>query len=380
MGLRALREIQIGEESEKGTAVAATAVLLGALTMKESPVIHRPVEERGTLAEFSRSLKVANLAELTFEGDVTFEQILYLLHMGMLGNVSPTNASGTAWASETAKSLGDIVVPTSPNGYQYKCTTAGTTDVSEPSPWGTTMGGTTADGSVVWTCCAGKLWTFTPSMAAAGVFDSFTIEYGDDVQAWETEYCLVKGIEVSGAMNEPMRVRGDIFGRKMTATTFTPDLNPPSVISVPTQKAKLYIDDEDGTIGSTEKSATLIAFTFSIATGLAPKRYADGAIDFSAYAEAFKGVELSMTFAFNSGAEVERLKFDGETFRLIRIEAIGALLRKLTLDFCGIYTDWATLSEREGEDIVEVTMSSQRGANYTKLFEVTVVNDVTTLP
>lgn len=398
-GLKALRKIQIGEESTKGDAVAATAALLGVLTMKDSPTIHRPVEERGTLAEFSRSVKVANLAELTLEGDATFEQILYLLHMGILGNVTPGGA-GTA-----------------------------------------------------------KSWVFLPSMAAAGVFDSFTIEFGDDIEQWEAEYCMAKAIEISGAMNEAMRIRGDIFGRKMTVCDFTGSLSPPTVESIPMQKARLYIDDEDGAIGATEKASTLIAVTFAITTGLAPKRFADGSLDFSGYAETFKGVELRMTFAFNAGAETERLKFDGETLRLIRIETLGSEAqadedssdavaddplaagatsilvtassnftadeiieietekmlvtaladathltvvrgyhgttdaehalattiylvhdKRLRLDFTGIYTDWATLSDRDGEDIVEVTMSSQRGANYTKLFEVAVVNKVTTLP
>ena len=327
MGLRALRKIQIGEEGTKGGAVAATAALLGTLTMQDSPTIHRPVEERGTLAEFSRSLKVANLAELAVEGDATFEQILYLLHMGVLGNVTPS------------------VVDTS-----------------------------------------ARLWTFTPAMTAAGVFDSFTIEYGDDVQAWETEFCLAKSVEISGAMGEAMRMRGSIFGRKMTQTTFTASLTPPTVESIPMQEAKLYIDAEDGTIGTTEKASTLIAFTYTINTGLAPKRYGDGSIDFTSYAETFKGVELKATFAFNSAAEVQRALFDGETLRLIRIKAEGSLagavsaLRTLTLDVCGIYTGFTTLQERDGEDVVEITLSSQRGATYTKLFEVAVQNAVTALP
>ena len=328
MGLRALRKIQLGKETTKGTAVAATAALLGLLTMKESPTIHRPVEERGTLAEFARSIKVANLAELTFEGDATFEQLLYLLHMGVMGNVSPV-----------------------------------------------------ADGT------NGQKWTFTPAMASAGVFDSFTIEYGDDVEQWETEYCLARSIAVSGALNEAMRMRGDIFGRKMSVCDFTSGITSPAVESIPFQKAKLYIDDESGTIGSTEKASTLIAATFTITTGLAPKRYADGSIDFSGYAELFKGVELKMTFAFNSGAEAERLKFDGETARLVRIRADGSAIagvtpsqHRLDLDFCGIYTDWATLTERDGEDVVEVTMSSQLGSNYTKLFEVAVTNKLASLP
>lgn len=460
MGQRALRKIQIGEESTKGTAVAATAVLLGLLTMKESPTIHRPVEERGTFAEFSRSVKVANLAELTFEGDALFEQILCWLHMGVLGNVTPTDA--------------------------------------DPK----------------------FTWTFTPAMAAAGVFDSFTLEYGDDVEQFETEFCLARTIEISGAMGEPMKIRADMFGRKMTVCDFTASLVAPAVESVLTQKARLYIDDHDKTdwatgieytlgqivcptlanrngyiyectaagtsggteptwlttvggetsdgatlkwtcrlaAGRTEKSATLIAFTFTITTGLAPKRLADGSIDFSSYQETFKGAELSMTFAFNAGAETERLLYDGETKRVIRIRATGgeaktkvdstatlsdsplaagvttvnisdgtlfqaheamqlddeqcwitsisanALtvirgwngtadvqhtagiavymlhLKELILDICGIYTDWETLSERDGEDIVEVTLSSQMGTNYAKLFEVAVINTVSTLP
>jgi len=399
MGLKALRKIQIGEEAQKGTAVPTTAALAGVLTMKSSPTIHRPIEERGQLAEFSRSVKVANLAELTFEGDATFEQILYLLHMGVLGNSAPVGA-------------GDA-----------------------------------------------KYWTFTPSMAAAGVFDSFTIEYGDDIEQWETEFCLASEIEISGAMNEPMKMRGNIFGRKMTVCAFTNVGNPPTVEDILTQKARLYIDTETGKIGATEKASQLITFTYTIKTGLTPKRYADGSIDFSTYNETFKGVDLKMTFAFNANAEVERLLFDGETKRLIRIEATGGVAqadedstadvgvgdwtidgtnllvtdssfvaadrvikvdserllitaipdathitavrgyegttaathiaaaalnkvhdKRLRLDFCGIYTDWATLSDRDGEDVVEVTLSDERGTTYTKLFEVAVVNKVPTLP
>jgi len=398
-GLKALRKSQIGEETTKGTAVAATAALLGEVTMKDAPTIHRPVEERGQLAEHSRSVKVGNLAELSFAGDATFEQILYLLHMGVLGNVTASGAG------------------------------------------------------------AAKEWVFTPSMAAAGVFDSFTIEFGDDVEQWEAEHCMASAIELSGVMNEPVKMSGTIFGRKLTACDFTAALTPPTVESIITQKARLYIDDETGKPGGTIKSDTLISFGYSINTGLSPKRFSDGSLDFSGYAENFKGVDLKMTFAFNAGAETERLKFDGETQRLIRLELIGSeaqadedstadvgagdwtdsetnLLvddsskvtvdrvikvdserilvtalpdgthitavrgyegttaathtagaalnivhdKRLRLDFCGLYTDWATLSERDGEDIVEVTLSPERGTTYTKLFEVMVVNKVATLP
>ncbi|MBC2668768.1 hypothetical protein ACFOON_15120 [Novosphingobium piscinae] len=50
----------------------------------------------------------------------------------------------------TAVTVGQTTVPATSNGRMYRCTTAGTTGASEPT-WGTTNGGTTSDGTAVWT-------------------------------------------------------------------------------------------------------------------------------------------------------------------------------------------------------------------------------------
>ena len=50
-------------------------------------------------------------------------------------------------------SLGESIIPTSPNGYRYEVTTAGTSDSSEPS-WGTTLGGVNNSGTVDFTLVA----------------------------------------------------------------------------------------------------------------------------------------------------------------------------------------------------------------------------------
>lgn len=50
----------------------------------------------------------------------------------------------------TAVTSGQTTVPATGNGRMYRCTTAGTTGAGEPT-WGTTNGGTTADGTAVWT-------------------------------------------------------------------------------------------------------------------------------------------------------------------------------------------------------------------------------------
>lgn len=61
------------------------------------------------------------------------------------GTAQPTARSATV--------IGTIVRPSVKNGYVYECTTSGGVFGTEPT-WGTTIGGTTSDGTNTWTCRA----------------------------------------------------------------------------------------------------------------------------------------------------------------------------------------------------------------------------------
>lgn len=63
-------------------------------------------------------------------------------------------AANSDWAASTVTSLGDVVKPTTQNGYEYVCITAGTTNDTEGEPtWPTTPGATvTETDGVVWLC------------------------------------------------------------------------------------------------------------------------------------------------------------------------------------------------------------------------------------
>ncbi len=70
------------------------------------------------------------------------------------------------WSSNTAISLGTVVAATQvvPTGLVFKCTTAGTTGGTEPA-FGTDVGSTVTDGTVVWTAISSvfeDLNTFAP--------------------------------------------------------------------------------------------------------------------------------------------------------------------------------------------------------------------------
>ena len=82
-----------------------------------------------------------------------------------------------AWEASTA--IVDLQTLVDSNGRLQQCTTAGTTGTAAPS-WATTVGGTTDDGTVVWTCLslgayrASTTWSFqaqTGCMYAANGLD-----------------------------------------------------------------------------------------------------------------------------------------------------------------------------------------------------------------
>ena len=74
-------------------------------------------------------------------------------------NITLTPTDGIAdWATGTAYVVGDRVEPTTPNGYVYECTTAGTSHASTEPTWPTTGIGssTVVDNTVTWTLLSAR--------------------------------------------------------------------------------------------------------------------------------------------------------------------------------------------------------------------------------
>ena len=57
----------------------------------------------------------------------------------------------TTWAVSTAYTSASYVIPTTPNGRFYHCTTAGTSHAATEPTWPTTKGATVTDGTATWT-------------------------------------------------------------------------------------------------------------------------------------------------------------------------------------------------------------------------------------
>lgn len=126
------------------------------ITMGKIPISEGPVGEikrQGHAYMFEckdwRDLLTLNIGEATSPG----------CRVKRLGDTRcGVRVKPPAWAATTAYAvtnlndakIGSVVKPTTPNARFFRCTTAGTSGGSQPA-WNTTIGGTTADGSVVWT-------------------------------------------------------------------------------------------------------------------------------------------------------------------------------------------------------------------------------------
>ena len=128
------KRIQYGKETTSGDAVAATRMFIGqapAIKTDRKPVY--PKEHFGVRADAMRSIIHQYLYQNTLAVEHgAFQHMPVLFGCGIKGGVTPSPVTG------------------------------GKTDY---------------------------LWTQTPSLVAANTPDSLTIELGDDVKAWEAEYC-----------------------------------------------------------------------------------------------------------------------------------------------------------------------------------------------
>ncbi len=101
-----------------------------------------------------RSLVTEVSEELVFTLDeLSTENIRSFFRAGDVTANDAILAEAPSWVTVTAYALGDWVEPTTPSGFIFKATVAGTADVGEPT-WPTTVGDTVVDGTVTWTTFA----------------------------------------------------------------------------------------------------------------------------------------------------------------------------------------------------------------------------------
>lgn len=330
MASKKLRKIQIGLETEKGTALAATDVWRGEGMLEDQLEIVFPEEDIGILPGVDRSYIPKLAAGLAIEDTpLTFEQCPILL----------------------CCAVDDIV--------------AGVQD---------------GTGS-------GYVYAYVGPITSDPGFKTFTIEGGDDQQAEEMEYVFATEVTLKGAAGEAWMMGATLVGRQVVPTTFTGALVVSAVEEALFSKTKLYIDDGGGTIGTAVKSNTLLDAEVVITTGLQPVFTGDGELYFSFAKRVAPELVATITFEHDASSVAEKAAWRVQTTRLIRLVCLGSALttpgvetnKRLTIDMAGRWESFEKIDEVDGNDIVRGTFRARYSTADTLFFQIDVVNEVTEL-
>lgn len=121
-------------------------------------------------------------------------------------------------------------------------------------------------------------WPFTPGLTpAAGdnLPDSFTLQLGDDQQAWRIPYCMTDRFTLKGKVSQdggaaPVSLEHSFFGRFIEENAFTAALPLQASTPMNAKLAQLWIDNTWAGVGGTELTDALDEFTVEILTGVHP--------------------------------------------------------------------------------------------------------------
>lgn len=102
-----------------------------------------------------------------------------------------------AWASATAYVVGDIVRASAlqASGLVFRCTTAGTSAASEPT-WGTDIGSTVTDNTVVWTAIS-SVYEELAALAPSAVIELFELHLDSSLHGSSDVYRWHNGVNAN---------------------------------------------------------------------------------------------------------------------------------------------------------------------------------------
>jgi len=222
---------------------------------------------------------------------------------------------------------------------------------------------------------SGKIYTYPFSTSTLNTLTSWTLEAGNNQQAWEAAYGVVTGFEISGSGggdSDAVQLSAEWVAREWSTTTYT-SLSLAAVEEAVFPKAKLYIDAIGGTMGSTQKTATLVDFSLRVDTGVRAMFTGDGNLYFTdALLRARPEVICEIGMLYNDTTIAEITNWLAGTSRQIEIKLEGSTLntagtayskKTVRIQLPGSWETFSGLDEVEGGD--KVTGTFRAGYNTT---------------
>lgn len=405
-GVKSLRRIQLGKESSAGTKIKATTKWRGEGTLKDDRVIVNPPEDIGVIPDTTRAYTPSEGGTLTLESTpATFEQVGYPLAMGIkdvTAGTSDSTGSGYVYTYPIPTTTKNTIANYSVEGGDDREVEFGQYAYCESFKLSGKYREAVMMSAVLKTRAVAPV-NFT---GATLTFDSTAHTIVDSASGLAVFPTTTFGIKISGSSQNDGRyaiVTGstntmtlaaglvdESSGSTVTITQdFTPNVSIPAVEEIIFTKAKLYIDDSTGTIGSSQKSNTFLSFDLDFKTGWKGQPTGDGRLDFS-FTKVTKPVwTLKVTFEHDGSATAEKDAWRNKLPRLVRIAIQGEALttsgsvyayKTLIIDVPGVWTDFTALENDDGNDTVTGTLKGGYESTSGLAGQIVVVNEISALP
>jgi len=315
-GLKVFRDVRINHEvtTGNGTKEASSAQrIFGNFSCPMGgKILHRPDEGYGSLGVPRRTVVVGEKLEMTFEGDCLFDQ-MHFVGQSIVYDQAPAGAAGA------------------------------------------------------------YIWQFKHNLTTATAPKSKTIFFGDNLEQWSLEFCIAREIQLTYAMDEPVRLRETYFGRNFEESSWSPPTQT-SMTTVETalsNKTIIASAAVGGAVGT--HTATLLSGTLTMDTGYRPIKYGSTLN----YFDDIMQVEPKLTFAarllWNTDVEAMRGYYAAGTNRMWQITTPGTSNRNMQHSFNGVITDFGAITDVEGGNAtVDVTIEAQYYSAY--IYYMTITN------
>ena len=306
-GVTKLKKVQLGQEGTPGVSAAATALWLGDVKLTDNRTAIYPAENIGYLGQVDRSYIPFTDATADFsEVESNFEQIHYPFAAGISSVVSGAANGGTT------------------NGYKY---------------------------------------VYPLATTSAPTQKTFTIEGGDNSQAYKALYGFAEEIVIKGNPKESVKISSKWHAGAMAKATFTGGVAIPTVEQILFQNGKIYADAVGGSLGSTQLTATWLGFDMTIKTGLVPIFTGDGSLAFTFVKCVGPDVTGTITFEHDATGIARYDDFVAGTTKQVRMLFTGSALtgsggtfstKALQLDMSMKITSIILLDSVNGNDTVKL--------------------------
>lgn len=237
---------------------------------------------------------------------------------------------------------------------------------------------------------AAYTYTFTPTITSDDLA-SITLELGDSGNPYQTSQVMVNSwtlrMDADNDAEPAWMLDLELIGRDWGTTTFTAALGDRTTEPILARGTKLYIDDGGGTIGSTQKTGSLISCSITGNNNLTYKAFAEDTTYVAAnkVGRGEQTFDAQFTFEFDSDTEFAKFRSTVPAQRLIRLEQSGGtaihttVFPRMRLDMYGYWSSWSR-GTRVNNLTATFGFMGFYDATDTKTFSAAIVNALSSLP